>query len=118
MELLRRECRCEGCLVVMCTGCSFFNGYEPVAEPEGEIDISQMKKEALRLSKDIFGSFHHLGLILDRHQDMLQKRWLKKTVAKKKELLTEAWPGIPAMHRPDFDSMKYVVISHRLKDTY
>ncbi|GAB7338034.1 hypothetical protein MBLNU457_4403t1 [Dothideomycetes sp. NU457] len=95
MALLRRECRCDSCLVVMCTGCSFFNGYEPVPEPEGELNIQQMKEDALRLSKDIFRSFRHLGLILDHHQDMLQKRWLKKTVAKKEAVLAEAWPGIP-----------------------
>jgi len=110
------DCTCGACQNAMCTGCSFFYGYDPVPKDEEIPDIDQMKKEALRLSEQIFISFDAINLILDRHQDTLQKRWLKKTIAKRSDLLAKAWPGIPAKHRPDFDTLRQALQSafHRL----
>lgn len=36
------------------------------------------------------------------YEHAIQRRWIKRTVEKRKKLLLDAWPGIPTRHRPDF----------------
>jgi hypothetical protein len=44
----------------------------------------------------------NLQAIVERHESTLRKRWTKKPVAKRQELLLHVWPHMPQTHRPDF----------------
>lgn len=50
----------------------------------------------------IFKSLDRLQQILVEHQDLIFKRWSKRTRAAREDVLLEAWPDIPLTHRPDF----------------
>ncbi|KAI4612870.1 hypothetical protein J4E80_006925 [Alternaria sp. BMP 0032] len=51
----------------------------------------------------IFGAFDRIRYILERHEDTIRKRWTKKSISKKRQLLLAAQPNIPNEHRPDMD---------------
>jgi hypothetical protein len=44
--------------------------------------------------------------ILDRHKEVLQKRWNKKSKEKRKKMLLTAWPKMPSTHCPDFKALQ------------
>ena len=50
----------------------------------------------------IFSDWTTLNTILERHEELLRKRWIKrKTQEQRRKLLLEAWPNMPVRHRPD-----------------
>ena len=65
-------------------------------------------KEAARRAKSsstsIFGNLHLLRRILDRYEDLICARWLKKKGPQREKILLEAWPGMPLQHRPDLQA--------------
>ncbi|KAL8680293.1 MAG: hypothetical protein Q9224_006952, partial [Gallowayella concinna] len=66
------------------------------------LTLRDAKRKASEHSEAIFTDQQVLVNILDRHKDTLIKRWLKKTNMQRHKVLTEAYPGIPSTHRPDF----------------
>lgn len=44
---------------------------------------------------------------------LIRERWLKKTVAQRKVLLLDIWPGIPPNHRPDIDGSVIKACAHQ-----
>lgn len=67
-------------------------------------------EEAKRTSRErvdaIFTSWDTLHGILERHEAVIQKRWMKKTKTQKQKILLAAWPGMNANHRPDFNAAR------------
>jgi len=93
-----------------CKTCRFFYGLDlPVTEP---LSIEQLSALARDHSGHIFRCWVQLNTLLKRHEELVRKRWLKKTFAQRKIILSEAWPGIPATHRPDFEGIRYVYGKH------
>jgi len=66
------------------------------------ISPEQVRKQASERSIQIFSDWELLNAILDRHEPMIHKRWLKKTKNQRLETLLAAWPKMSAAHRPDF----------------
>lgn len=64
------------------------------------------KENAPRLVNEIFDDWERLSVIVSRHLDVLRHRWTRKTAEKRKKILTEAWPGMSARHRPDFNALR------------
>ena len=54
----------------------------------------------------IFSVQRTLVDVLDRHESTLIKRWLKKAIAQWHKVLMAAFPGIPAVHRPNFYALR------------
>jgi len=87
-----------------CKTCRFFYGLDlPVTEP---LSLEQLGTLARGHSGDIFRFWVQLNTLLKRHEELVRKRWVKKTFAQRKIILSEAWPGIPATHRPDFEGIR------------
>lgn len=63
---------------------------------------SEVRHESQQRKKQISASFNLLRAIVDRHEAKIQRRWEKKTRTQRLKLLLEAWPDMPATHRPDF----------------
>jgi len=70
--------------------------------------ITECRKQSNELRSDIFSSFEALKTMLAYHEDLIRRRWMKKSRAQKKEILLIAWPGMSARHRPDMDEKVYL----------
>lgn len=54
----------------------------------------------------LFEAWTQLRSIMAQHETTLNKRWLKRTINQRKEILSRAWPRMPPMHRPDFELLR------------
>jgi hypothetical protein len=79
---------------------------EIAAGPETEKLAGKVALEAAGHSSLLLYNWNLLGQILDRHEDSLRKRWIKKTKVWRKTILSKAWyPNMPLCHRPDIDHL-------------
>lgn len=78
-------------------------GSLPMPEMKSPADV---RREAAAKSENIFNSYDTLHEILKRHEATIRKRWSKKTRQQRLKILLNAWPNMPAMHRPDFDAFR------------
>ena len=53
-------------------------------------------------SADVYSRWVELREILERHEELIRKRWLKRSREQRKKLLLSIWPEMSAHHRPDF----------------
>lgn len=67
---------------------------------------AQVREEAKERSSKIFSTYRTLNKILERHEATIQKRWSKKTRSQRLRILLNAWPDMPASHRPDFEAFR------------
>ncbi|KAK0103464.1 hypothetical protein ONS95_005487 [Cadophora gregata] len=77
------------------------SSHKPIPR-EVERRPEDIQDEATFRAASIFRSRDRLQYILDSYQDMLLRRWSKKTRGAREDILVEAWPDIPLTHRPDF----------------
>ena len=88
------------------------------------IPFAEFQRQTKEYSRQIFSHWNRLHDILDHHEDQLRKRWIKKTREQRTRILTNAWPNMPATHRPDFslqrDSREQLADSAatRFRDVY
>src|SRR5271170_290898 len=68
------------------------------------ISRSEMEQESMKRSAQIFIHWAQLNSILQRYEDILRKRWIKKNKEQRKKLLLAAWPNMSLTHRPDFQA--------------
>ncbi|KAL8850842.1 MAG: hypothetical protein Q9221_004256 [Calogaya cf. arnoldii] len=54
----------------------------------------------------LFEAWTQLRCIVAQHESALSRRWSRKTNKQRKELLSQAWPEMPPMHRPDFEVLR------------
>ena len=66
----------------------------------------EVRSQLQARSKAIFLHWNLLKNIIERHESHIQKRWLKKTKEKRKEMLVQVFPDISTSHRPDFQAFK------------
>ncbi|OCT46891.1 hypothetical protein CLCR_02288 [Cladophialophora carrionii] len=57
-------------------------------------------------SKGIFSCWGALRDILACREELIRKRWMKKTREQRKLILLSAWPEMPERHRPDFHELE------------
>jgi hypothetical protein len=67
---------------------------------------AEVKREAAQRSFKIFAHWNRLHEILERHEGVLRKRWMKKTKQQREKILLSAWPGMATTHRPDFQALR------------
>ncbi|KAI0145568.1 hypothetical protein GGR57DRAFT_506762 [Xylariaceae sp. FL1272] len=72
---------------------------EPLS-PDAAIRLSQERSAA------VFANFTKLQAILDRHEEVIRKRWHKKTREQRKNILLDLWPNMPPNHRPDIKAYR------------
>ncbi|KAG0044001.1 hypothetical protein BGZ83_010785, partial [Gryganskiella cystojenkinii] len=65
------------------------------------LDLVQKERDE-RVNK-IFRDWHLLNHIVQRHEALIQKRWLGKNRQQRKTILLSAWPNMPVSHRPDME---------------
>lgn len=66
----------------------------------------EVAAKARNFPKQLFADYDTLRMIVERHEATIRKRWSKKSNVQKKNILLEAWPDMPAQHRPDVQAWK------------
>ncbi|KAH8759995.1 hypothetical protein F5883DRAFT_564348 [Diaporthe sp. PMI_573] len=66
----------------------------------------EVRREAKGRSSRLYASHSDLRAILERHEAVIQKRWIKKTKSQRQAILLKAWPNMATVHRPDFEAFK------------
>ena len=82
-----------------------------------------MEAESKNRSREIFIHWKGLNDILTQHEEILRKRWIKKSKEQRKNLLLAAWPNMSSTHRPEFqaqrrETTKQRRIATRFHDAY
>ncbi|WAO94751.1 Hypothetical protein NCS54_01234900 [Fusarium falciforme] len=67
---------------------------------------AEVRREAEGNTCEIFAAHDTLSKIIQRHEATIQKRWSKKTRQQRLQILLNAWPGMSASHRPDFEAVR------------
>ncbi|TVY46706.1 hypothetical protein LOCC1_G004658 [Lachnellula occidentalis] len=65
----------------------------------------EAQSEARERSTDVISSWNTLRQILERHEDVIRKRWTKKTKVQRGKIIQAAWPNMSAKHRPDYEAI-------------
>ncbi|KAJ0132784.1 FAD-linked oxidoreductase chyH [Fusarium oxysporum f. sp. albedinis] len=76
--------------------------------PLNNTSAEEVEVESKRRGKSIFQNYEILGKILERHEESIQKRWLKKSRKQRLQILLSAWPDMPPTHRPFYDYWRQV----------
>ncbi|MCJ1352873.1 MAG: hypothetical protein MMC33_002857 [Icmadophila ericetorum] len=67
---------------------------------------TEVRQESRKRSFDIFQSWNTLNTVLSNFEEILHKRWLKKSQEQRKAILVTAYPDIPLNHRPDIEGWR------------
>ncbi|KAI9039376.1 uncharacterized protein KD926_009519 [Aspergillus affinis] len=60
-------------------------------------------------SDRIYDNYVTLHRILQRHEERIRKLWPKKNRGQRLEIILDAWPDMPEIHRPDFAAFREVM---------
>jgi hypothetical protein len=74
--------------------------------PKSFPTAKKVRQEARDRSENIFTDWTTLHKILERHEEVFRKRWMKKTMEQRKRILLAAWPNMSSTHRPDFQALR------------
>lgn len=77
------------------------------------LSVSEVEHETTQRSRGIFGDWNKLHDIVTQYEDVLRKRWTKKSQEQRKKILLTAWPNMPTMRRPDFQALRQEPIEQR-----
>ncbi|KAF4989774.1 hypothetical protein FDECE_14598 [Fusarium decemcellulare] len=92
--------------------------FRSIGQPVPEmLSPAETRAKAEARAKAIFGNYEQLQRILERHEATIQKRWTKKTMQQRIKILLQAWPDMPAVHRPDFDAFRKEPPQQRMAGT-
>ncbi|KAF2094535.1 hypothetical protein NA57DRAFT_46616 [Rhizodiscina lignyota] len=72
--------------------------------PPQHLSPEKAEAEARANYRNVRESWEELRQIIARHATTIEKRWLKKTKGKRIQMLLEAWPDMPEVHRPDLNA--------------
>lgn len=70
------------------------------------MSLEDVRRVAKERTTNIFASHKTLHEMLLRHEATIHKRWTKRNRQQRLKVLLEAWPDMPATHRPDFQAFR------------
>jgi len=68
--------------------------------------IDQVSTESKEMVQKIFEDYAHLHALVVSNERLIQKRWMKMTRTRRREILLAAWPDISSVHRPDLAAFR------------
>jgi hypothetical protein len=82
------------------------NPHEGVLIPKF-LKAPEVRKTARARAYNIFKHWKELNGILERHEELIRKRWLKKSREQRTKIILQAWdrPDLATAHRPDLLAM-------------
>lgn len=86
---------------------NLFTFKNAISKEDSEFNrVLRRAENVQELVDDIFDDWGKLRLITNAYSGVLVKRWIKRTVPKRKKILLDAWPGMNPAHRPDFEVIR------------
>jgi hypothetical protein len=70
------------------------------------ISPSEVRSQVRQMAPRIFQNWETLMKITERYEDVIRRRWSKKSKPKRRDLLLAAWPDMAKGHRPDLAVFK------------
>lgn len=67
--------------------------------PSSQHTPEQARREARERSTEVLSKWNTLRQILERYEDVIRKRWTKKTKVQRAKLILAAWPDMSPKHR-------------------
>lgn len=74
--------------------------------PSSMPTAAEVQREARERSTHVLASWNQLRQILERHEDTIRKRWMKKTKTQRTTIVLGTWPKMSATHRPDYEALR------------
>ena len=68
--------------------------------------VGEINQNVPKLVKSIFDDWEVLRKVTGVYSKELQRRWSKRNVVKRQDVLKRAWPGMSTVRRPDFDILR------------
>lgn len=93
---------CTHPILSLCGSVVLHNGAK-ISLPQS-IDINRLRNEVAKRSESISKNYKLLNAILERHEACIHKKWKNKGNRNRAKLLLDAWPEMPANHRPDVEA--------------
>ena len=56
--------------------------------------VTEVRREARERAQELLSDWKKLRLIVERHEEVIRKRWIKKTKKQRTAILLEAWPNM------------------------
>lgn len=82
------------------------NLYQFLNHPDTPIQflasVDETKIQATQCVRRLFDDWNKLHNILLQYEDVIRKRWIKKSQEQRRKVLLTAWPNMAPKHRPDF----------------
>jgi hypothetical protein len=72
--------------------------------------VDAIERQAQVLSDKICLRFATLQNVVTRHESVIRKRWIKKTVAERQNILVTAWPVMPKITSPIVEITAYRMV--------
>ncbi|KAK7028686.1 hypothetical protein R3P38DRAFT_2937837 [Favolaschia claudopus] len=79
-----------------------------IPRPQGILQPAEARQKADPLRRELFDSWYRLKSIVLAHEEAIQKRWKKRTGIKRKQLLQEVSPSLPAEHAPEISALNEI----------
>ncbi|TGO53824.1 hypothetical protein BCON_0117g00170 [Botryotinia convoluta] len=80
-------------------------GLVALPRPSSSPSQKEAQQEAKERSIEVLSQWNRLRQILERHEDLIRKRWMKRSKVSRSRIILQIWPGLPATHRPDLQSL-------------
>ncbi|KAJ7740995.1 hypothetical protein B0H14DRAFT_3515415 [Mycena olivaceomarginata] len=85
---------------------SFFDSLPShLPRPTGIFDPEEAADRANEIRLELFSAWHRLRAVVISHEEVIQKRWKKRTTLKRKQLLQEIDPNLPKEHAPEIAAL-------------
>ena len=84
-----------------CKCCRFSNGTD-LPMPNKTLTKADVQHHAKIFATSIFKDWTLLNAIIKRFESTIQKRWTRKLIRQRREILLRVCPEMPTCHRPDF----------------
>ncbi|KAG6986516.1 hypothetical protein G7Y79_00079g100340 [Physcia stellaris] len=81
-----------------------------IQENERQALLQTVRRKAPLVVNSILDDWETLQSIRGANSEVLNRRWMKKTIEKRKNILSRAWPEMNPVHRPEYD-----IIQRKLK---
>ncbi|KAB8299139.1 hypothetical protein EYC80_001247 [Monilinia laxa] len=76
-----------------------------IPHPSSTPDLDVVRQEGRERSTEVLSHWNRLKNLLERHEEVIRKRWMKKSKVQKSKIILQAWPGLSATHRPEFKAL-------------
>ncbi|TEY70093.1 hypothetical protein BOTCAL_0111g00110 [Botryotinia calthae] len=73
--------------------------------PSSSTIPEKVRQEAKERATEVLSHYNRLRQILERHEDVIRRRWRNKSKADRSNIILKVWPGLSATHRPDFKAL-------------